>query len=51
VRFLIRSDTKERFGNAENEAVGRTPVQFAAATASEVKNMNRMIKATSMRAD
>jgi tripartite-type tricarboxylate transporter receptor subunit TctC len=51
VRFLSRPDVKEKFGNGGNETVGSTPTQFAAAIASEVANISKMIKATGMRAD
>jgi len=51
VRFLNRPDIKEKFGNAGNETVGSTPAQFAAAIASDMTNISKMIDATGMRAD
>jgi tripartite-type tricarboxylate transporter receptor subunit TctC len=51
VRFLARPAIKEKFGAGGNETVGGTPAQFAAAMASDVANLSKMIKATGMRAD
>lgn len=51
VRFLSRSDIKEKFASGGNETVGSTPAQLAAAISSEVTSISKMIKATGMRAD
>ena len=51
VRYLKRTDIKEKFADGGNEAVGSTPARFAAAIASDMANIGRLIKATGMHAD
>jgi tripartite-type tricarboxylate transporter receptor subunit TctC len=49
VRFLARTDVKEKFLAAGVETIGSSPAKLAAAMKSEVARMGKVIKAEGIR--